>query len=175
MPQGTSPDLHAYGFKSHATAIAGICSQQNISSIIIGGHDWGGAVVYRVAQWYPRLVSHVFAVCTPYFKVFDEFVSTENLIAGGVRQFGYQLQFGSEARKVEGVVRGRERVGKFLRAMYGGRVSSGRVWMTPEEGVDLGIVEDEGEGVEMTPLLSEEVGFFRLQWFGGVRGSLTGF
>lgn len=72
-----------------------------------------------------------------------------------IPQFGYQLQFGSEDRRLEKVVVGEERVRRWLKGMYGGRVQGGGQFMTATEGVDLKIVES-GE-VGMTPLLTEEV------------------
>jgi pimeloyl-ACP methyl ester carboxylesterase len=148
--------LKDYSWKNHADAIAGIASQIGASRIIIGGHDWGGAVVWRVAQWYPNLVSHVFSVCTPYFRVSDQYVSTEYLVNNGVPQFGYQLQFGSEDHKVEKVVgKDETRIRKFLTGLYGGRPKSGKTFMIPAKGIDLSIIEE--DELEMTPLLSQEV------------------
>ena len=153
--KGTSSDIHDFGFKAHADAIAGICKQIGANRIIIGGHDWGGAVVFRVAQWYPDLVSHVFSVCTPYFHVSDQYVPTEALVKGPVPQFGYQLQFGSLDQKVEKVVNNEAKVRKFLLGAYGGKPSSGRKFMTPEHGIELSTIEE--DEFEMTLLLSHEV------------------
>ena len=159
-PQGSSNNLRDFGFKAHADAIAGISARLNVSNIIIGGHDWGGAVIWRVAQWYPDLVTHVFSVCTPYFRVFDQYVSTEQLTKSGIPQFGYQLQFGSADEVVEKVVNSEERLRKFLCGLYGGRPKSGKVFMDPKTGVDLGLVE--GDEIGMTPLLNQEVCLSRL-------------
>ena len=153
--QGTSTDLHDFGFKNHADAIAGICHQLGVNKIIIGGHDWGGAVIFRVAQWYPDLISHIFSVCTPYFKVFDQYVSTEMLVNSTIPQFGYQLQFGSPDHKVEKVVKDEKTIRKFLLGMYGGRPKSGKSFMTPQKGIDLRLIENDEIG--MTPLLNHEV------------------
>lgn len=112
-------------------------------------------MVWRVAQYYPDLVSHVFSVCTPYFKVHDRYVSTEAMVSGGVPQFGYQLQLGSPDQKVEKVVNSEEKMKKFLLGFYGGRPSSGKMFFEPKKGVDLDVIEN-GE-VGMTPLLNEEV------------------
>merc|ERR1712070_1062729 len=79
---GFSPDLKDYTFQTHADAIAELARQQGIPSIILGGHDWGGAVVYRVAQFYPDLVSHVFSVATPFFSR-DAGVSVRGGVGGG--------------------------------------------------------------------------------------------
>jgi pimeloyl-ACP methyl ester carboxylesterase len=73
-----APDMMGYGgtdapesptfytYKRAADDIAGLAKQIGVSSIILGGHDWGGAVVFRVALHYPKLVSAVFSVCTPF-------------------------------------------------------------------------------------------------------------
>jgi len=152
---GTSSDLRDFGFKAHADAVEGIAKQIGASTIVLGGHDWGGAAVYRIAQWKPKLVTHVFSVCTPYFKVMDQYVSTQDLIDAGVKQFGYQLQFGSEDGKVESVVKDEASMRRFLKGAYGGKASSGAKFMDPETGVDLkSVAEDE---YSMTPLLSDEV------------------
>ena len=66
-------------------------------------------------------------------------------------QFGYQLQLaGSE---VEAKVQGRERLGQFLKGMYGGRGSNGRVLFDPQKGIDFDVLETIGQ----TPLLNSEV------------------
>ena len=152
---GTSNEIHDFGFKNHAEAVAGIAKQIGVNKIIVGGHDWGGAVVWRIAQYYPDLVSHVFSVCTPYFRMYDQYVSTEQLIENGIKQFGYQLQFGSSDHKVEKVVTDETTIRKFLAGLYGGKPKSGKTFMTPENGVDLEIVANEEVG--MTPLMSKEV------------------
>lgn len=126
-----------------------------MDKIIVGGHDWGGAVVWRIAQWYPNLVSHVFSVCTPYFSVHDQYVSTESLVKRGVPQFGYQLQFGSPDHKVEKVVTDETKMWKFLAGFYGGRPKSGKKFFIPKEGIDLSLIEEDEIG--MTPLLNQEV------------------
>ncbi|KAF2768134.1 alpha/beta-hydrolase [Teratosphaeria nubilosa] len=152
---GTSTHLHDFSFKTHAEAIAAIAKSIGASRIILGGHDWGGAVVYRAAQWYPELVSHAFSVATPYWgPSTGEFVGLEEVVRGPLPNFGYQVQFGSEERVVEGVVRERRMVRRFLCGLYGGKVGSGRRFMTPERGVDLDVLR--GEEVGMTPLMSEE-------------------
>lgn len=154
---GTSDRLSDFGYKSHADAIAGIAQHVGASKIILGGHDWGGAVVYRTAQWYPNLVSHVFSIATPYFPTSDTFVPVE-AVAARLPQFGYQLQWGSEDQKVEKVVQGEEKVRQFLNAIYGGQPKSGKPLITPETGIDLARLDEE---TGKTPLLSDEVRLLR--------------
>ncbi|KAK4540200.1 hypothetical protein LTR36_009698 [Oleoguttula mirabilis] len=152
---GTSPDLNDFTFKTHADAIAGIARAIGAPRIILGGHDWGGMVVYRTAQWHPQLVSHVFSVATPYMGVLSgEFVGVEALVRGPLPQFGYQLQLGSAEQVVEGVVQGEGRLRKFLSGVYGGKARSGRLVLAPETGVDLRVIEEDEVG--MTPLLDRE-------------------
>ncbi|KAK5135541.1 hypothetical protein LTR08_005176 [Meristemomyces frigidus] len=151
----TNPDdLTNFSFKKHADAVAAIAASINAPRVILGGHDWGGAVVYRAAQWYPHLISHVFSVATPFMAPTESYVSTEEVVGGGVPQFGYQLQLGSAGQEVEKAVQGEARLRRFLKGIYGGRVVGGGSFMVPEEGVDLGVIE--GGEVGMTPLLDEE-------------------
>ena len=152
---GSSSNLQDFSFKTHADAIAGIAKVIGVHKIIIGGHDWGGFTVYRVAQWHPDLVTHVFSVCTAYAPPMEKYVSTEVLSKTTLPQFGYQLQFGSEDGKVEKYVKDEASIRKFLLGMYGGRTASRKQFMTPEHGIDLNMIEN--EEIAMTPLLSEEV------------------
>lgn len=159
LQKGYSPNLQDYTFRAHANAIAAIAAQTRTTQLILGGHDWGGAVVYRVAQWYPQLIRAVFSIATPYAATSRTFTSTEELAKGRLPNFGYQLQLGSEDGVMEKAMGGDEKlVGKFLKGMYGGRTERGRPFMTPEKGVDSQVLK-EGE-VGMTPLLDEEVSFF---------------
>jgi len=75
-------------------------------------------------------------------------------VKGPLPQFGYQLQLGSDDQVVEKVIHGEERIRKFLKGIYGGRSSSGAHMLTPEDGVNLTVVENDEVG--MTPLLNEE-------------------
>lgn len=112
-------------------------------------------VVYRAAQWYPDLISHVCSVCTPYMAVHDKFIPTEYLVKGPLPQFGYQLQLGSEEQVVEKAIGKDEgKITKFLKGVYGGQPASGEPLFTPEEGIRLSGLDEE---ISMTPLLDEAV------------------
>jgi pimeloyl-ACP methyl ester carboxylesterase len=140
--------------KNHADAVAGIAKSLGIERVILGGHDWGGAVVWRVAQYYPDLVSHVFSVCTPYMPTSDTWVPLEQL-AQKLPHFTYQLQFASEDQKVEQVVKDATTMRKFLNGLYGARPSSGRAIMRPEYGVYLDVIKEDDVG--QSPLFNKEV------------------
>ncbi|RDA92957.1 hypothetical protein CP533_5533 [Ophiocordyceps camponoti-saundersi (nom. inval.)] len=102
--------------------------------IILGGHDWGGHLVWRIALWHPNLVKAVFSVCTPLLSVpKSKFVPLETLIAAGqLTNFKYQLQL--RGPNVEAEVQGKDRIRKFLSAMYGGTDDNGELAFSTEEG-----------------------------------------
>lgn len=111
----------------------------------------GGAVVYRVALWKPDLISHVFAISTPYAPPAKTYFSVEQLVEGPVPQFRYQLNLASG--KPEEGVKTKEDFKKLLAFITGGKSPTGEVLFTPEDGI---ILENLGK-VERGPLMSEEV------------------
>ena len=154
---GSSDDLAHFTYKTHADGIAGIAKALGYSRIVLGGHDWGGMVVWRTAQWYPELVTHVFSVATSFMPCSERYVSTEDLVKGPLPQFGYQLQLGDRKQEVGERVVGDRRMRRFLNGLYGGRSAQGKPVMTPEEGVDLDLICSEEEMVTKSPLLNDEV------------------
>lgn len=48
-------DISLYGYKRASDDIAALAKVVGAESIILGGHDWGGFVVWRAAQWYDWL------------------------------------------------------------------------------------------------------------------------
>jgi len=93
----------------------------------------GGFVVWRAAQWYPDLVSHVFSVCTPYTAPHNQYISTEDLVKGPLPQFAYQMHLASG--EVEKSVKDEQSIRQFLKGMYGGRGPNGELAFVPEKGV----------------------------------------
>jgi hypothetical protein len=93
----------------------------------------GGFVVWRAAQWYPNLVSHVFSVCTPYTAPHKQYFSTEDLVKGQLPQFAYQLHLASG--EVEKSVKDEQSIRQFLRGLYGARGPNGELAFDPEKGV----------------------------------------
>jgi soluble epoxide hydrolase / lipid-phosphate phosphatase len=82
--------------------------------IVLGGHDWGGAVVWKMTLWKPELVRGVFSVCTPYDAPRGEYVPLEGVVER-VKSFKYQLQLAG--REVEEEVVGEKKLRGFLRGM----------------------------------------------------------
>jgi len=108
-----------YTYKHIATDIAALCSQLGIQSIILGGHDWGGAIVYRVSQYQPKLVKAVFSICTPYELPRPAFLPLAQLVAKQVPNFTYQLHFASG--ELEAAIKSPTEIRQFLHALYGAR------------------------------------------------------
>ncbi|CAO2651630.1 Nn.00g042000.m01.CDS01 [Neocucurbitaria sp. VM-36] len=136
-PKVPPNSISLYGLKRASDDIAALAKEVGASRIILGGHDCisirGGFVVWRAAQWYPNLVSHVFSVCTPYSAPRKEYFSTEDLVKGPLPQFAYQLHLASG--EVEKSVKDEQSIRQFLQGMYGGRGPNGELVFNPEKGV----------------------------------------
>ncbi|EGE04282.1 epoxide hydrolase [Trichophyton equinum CBS 127.97] len=115
----------------------------------LGGHDWGGAIVYRIALYEPDFVTHVFSVCTPYWPPSKQYLSLEQTIAK-IPFFGYQAQLANGG--LEDILRSKEEIRQFLNAMYGGRTTDGKPAISMEKGVLLEKLPD----VQPTHLVSEK-------------------
>ncbi|KAL2024396.1 hypothetical protein VTK56DRAFT_8207 [Thermocarpiscus australiensis] len=136
--------------------------------IVVGGHDWGGAVAWRFALWYPGMLRGVFSVCTPYYAPSGVFVSRREMVAR-LPNFGYQLQFASG--EVEAAVVGPDKIRGFLSILYGGKGKDGERLFDPASGVRLDKLEEVGK----SPLLNEEEMEFYVGEFArnGMRGPLN--
>lgn len=124
----------------------------------------GGAVVYRVALYYPELISAVFSICTPYFPKRDKFVPYTTL-----PNFKYQIQLASG--EVEKHVVGEEKLGQFLNGMYGGKTVKGERSFD----VSIGVIYDKLTDVGPSPLLSKaEIDFYVQRYaIHGIHGPLN--
>ncbi|KAH7348395.1 epoxide hydrolase [Rhexocercosporidium sp. MPI-PUGE-AT-0058] len=157
-----SPSFYTY--KRAADDLATLADQLGLSSIILGGHDWGGAVVYRFALWYPKLISAVFSVCTPYNSPRKEFLD-----ATVMPNFKYQLQL--RGPEVEAEIVGEEKLRQFLNGMYGGRTPKGEAGFSVEKGVLFDALPEIGP----SPLLTkEEIDYYVKQYaIHGMQGPLN--
>jgi soluble epoxide hydrolase / lipid-phosphate phosphatase len=168
-PRVPPNDIALYGYKRASDDFAELARQLGLSSIVLGGHDWGGMVVWRFALHHPRLVSHVFSVCTPYTPPHEEYLSLEALVAGPLPQFGYQLHLCSP--EVEGRITTPEQISQFLRGMYGGRSPTGEVCFSPRKGVLFDVLPRIGR----SPLLDDkEVDYYVDQYSNnGLHGTVN--
>ncbi|KAI5291679.1 hypothetical protein KEM54_001875 [Ascosphaera aggregata] len=146
-----------YSYKQITSDIKELARQLGSSQAILGGHDWGGVIVQRIALYEPEFASHIFTVCTPYTPPTKQYVHTADLVKlPQGKQFGYQLQLSSG--EVEKKVQTPAQIRQALNAMYGG-------WLETDNGgggafaTQKGILFDRIERVQPTPLLSEEVSF----------------
>ena len=104
--------------------------------------------MYRCAQYYPDLVSHLFTVCTPYNRPQSRFISLQSIVER-VPQFGYQLHLAGP--DVEAEVKGEQKIRAFLNGMYGGRTPDKKRLFDPVKGIRLDLLDRIGK----SPLLSE--------------------
>ncbi|KAJ4179480.1 hypothetical protein NW759_017293 [Fusarium solani] len=144
--------LEEYTYKNVAADIKELAQKiVGDGQIILGGHDWGGALVWRIAMWHPELIKGVFSACTPYHPPSETFIPLDKTIASGhLLNFSYQLQFSGP--EVESRIQGKEKVRQFLNAMYGGRGPNGESGFSTKDG----ILFDNLPLLERSRLLTEE-------------------
>ncbi|KAF2085250.1 alpha/beta-hydrolase [Saccharata proteae CBS 121410] len=152
-PRVPPESINLYTFKRASDDIAELARQLQAPTIVLGGHDWGGAVVYRAALWYPKLISHVFAVCTPYWLPSKTYMTTEELVKGPIPQFAYQLNLADLGPNgPEANIKSKDEIRQFVKFVSGGKGPNGEHGFTPMEGMKL---ENLGK-LEKGPLMSEE-------------------
>ncbi|KAA8564092.1 hypothetical protein MFRU_032g00670 [Monilinia fructicola] len=157
-------ELSAFTYKTAGDDVAALAKAIGVSSIILGGHDWGGAIVYRIALHHPELVSAVFSVCTPFFPPQQKYVPIT------VRaNFKYQLQL--QGPDVEREIVGKAKLAQMLNALYGGRTPERELGFSVADGVHFSQLEKLGP----SPLLSrEELDHYAEQYaINGIRGPLN--
>ncbi|KAL6852274.1 hypothetical protein ACO1O0_006815 [Amphichorda felina] len=138
--------------------------------VILGGHDWGGAMVYRAALWHPNLYRGIFSVCTPYFPPVTEYVDLEDQIEDGITPtFGYQLQLRDPA--IDARLRGAGKIRQVLLALYGGTTPEG------EMGFDsrTGLIFENLPNLGPSPLVSsDDLDYYVREYLkNGMRGPLN--
>ncbi|KAL6717018.1 hypothetical protein ACLMJK_004932 [Lecanora helva] len=150
-PRSPPESISYYSYKRAADDIRGLARQLGCGKFILGGHDWGGVIVYRVALWYPEVVTHVFVVCTPYTAPSRSFTPLKEMVKTRVPNFGYQIQLASG--KVEEHIKSKEEIKRFLNALYGGKGPNG------EQGFEVtkGVLFENLDKLRPTRLMSEEV------------------
>ena len=128
-------DANEYTLKKISDHIAGIVETElgPGKQIILGGHDWGGLVVWRVAQWYPQMIKGVFSVCTPYVPPNPTKITLEQMVQL-LPNFTYQVHFaGPEVEAVLGS--NPQKIRQFLNTLYGGRGPNGESAFNVKKGV----------------------------------------
>lgn len=108
--------------------------------------------MYRLALYHPQLVSHVFAVCTPYRPPSPRYMSLEDVVARRA-QFGYQQQLAGP--DVEAAVRDPAQIRQFLAGMFGARTPDRQFLFSPEKGVDFAVLPRLGASKLMSDAVRE--------------------
>lgn len=131
--------------------IAALASHLGLSRIVLGGHDWGGAVVYRAALWHPELISAFFVISTPFstpsITYIDQGVAFPTL--------HYMLQFRTDdVQDYIGLPQNATRVRQILNTILGVRNPTGEwAFNSTGAGFDFKVLE----GVtDDTPLMTKE-------------------
>lgn len=168
-PTGSAENVKFYSFKQVSDDIAELAHQLKCSRIILGGHDWGAAVVYRVALWHPELISTLFTVCVPYRAPSGQNIDFEMAVKTILPNFGYQLHLGSG--EVETHIKTREQIKQFLNALYGGRGANGEVGFDVRSGPNY----ENLPKLRQSPLITPEIlDFYSHQYEkAGIHGSLN--
>lgn len=164
-------ELAAYSLKSVCADLAELARQVvgDDETIVLGGHDWGGQVVWRFALWHPELLRGVFSVCTPYVGPSPRFYQYEDMVKI-LPNFRYQIQLagpdvereiGSDPDKIRGLLTG----------MYGAKGPEGEHVFTTDHGVHL----DQLTRMGKSPLLDEEEVEFYVEQYArkGMRGPVN--
>ncbi|KAK3942962.1 alpha/beta-hydrolase [Diplogelasinospora grovesii] len=163
--------LSEYSLKSMSDDMAALCKHvlgDCEGQVILGGHDWGGALVWRIALWHPELLKAVFSVCTPYPPPRDMYISPEMLVQM-LPNFKYQLQLGGP--DVQREIVGKEKLRQLLNGIYGGRGPNREPAFSTEKGVLFENLDKIGQSPLLTP---EETSFYVQEYERhGMRGPLN--
>lgn len=160
-----APDLLGYG-RTSAPAAKEEYTFKKISShlkelveqvigkgeqVILGGHDWGAATVWRMAMWHPEIVSAIFSLNVPYMTPNAQLVPFEALIQR-VPSFKYQAQLASPV--AEGIVdKSPENLRHFINGMFGGTGPNGE----PVFSAAVGILEENLDKIGPARLMAPEM------------------
>ncbi|XP_042338284.1 bifunctional epoxide hydrolase 2, partial [Plectropomus leopardus] len=85
------PDIEEYSQEQICKDLITFLDKMSIPRVTLVGHDWGGALVWTLASWYPERVSAVVSLNTPMFSVDPSESFSEKLKA--IPIFDYQLYF----------------------------------------------------------------------------------
>jgi soluble epoxide hydrolase / lipid-phosphate phosphatase len=172
--QDPTKEIAYYGLKRAADDLAVLVKQVVKESgqtsehpIIAIGHDWGGAIVFRLAQYHPQFLTGLVSVCTPFMTVSQIYRSVEDVVKL-LPNFRYQLQFNQYELEKAIEAKGREGIWALLNAEYNGLTADGKAAARVKTGLDL----DLALTTMHTHLLSKEEMDFYVEMYSrhGVHG-----
>ncbi|KAI1268634.1 hypothetical protein F5Y18DRAFT_415311 [Xylariaceae sp. FL1019] len=166
----SAPDSYEeYAMKKMTAHIAHIIKEVTNDPIILGGHDWGSMVVWRLGQYYPELIRGIFSICVPHLPMNPVKQTLEELVEK-LPNFKYQLQLaGGEAEQI--IAKDPEkRLRGFLNGMFGGSTPEGGHVFT----IDRGVVEENIDSIGPSPMVSKDIIDFYVQEYSRHSPSLHG-
>ncbi|RCH79176.1 hypothetical protein CU098_005202 [Rhizopus stolonifer] len=159
-------DPAEYGFGTISKDLAGLLDHLQLPTVTVIGHDWGGAVVWRFAQFYPDRVRAVASFCTPYTAPATQPVTLEQIVQV-LPNFKYQLYLNTpEAEKDLN-----ENVGKFFRRIFRPVAEMKEPLIDPET---TRLAEGRSD-MERSEKVPEKVMNYYIEWYTkrGARGGLN--
>jgi len=85
--------LDRYSYKSVCDDLKALLEHEGVHKSVIIGHDWGGMVAWRLANYHPHIIEKLCVLCTPYFPPADKetpYLPIEEMVKV-VPSFSYQL------------------------------------------------------------------------------------
>ncbi|ETN39129.1 uncharacterized protein HMPREF1541_05352 [Cyphellophora europaea CBS 101466] len=162
--------LRDYTYKRIADDMASLLAQLGLGSVVLGGHDWGGAIAWKLALLTPELYKAVMVICTPFTPPSPKYVPLQIRVDTVLPNFGYQLHFCSG--EIEEACNSKQGIRQFLTNTYGGRTVKGEIAFSAQKGIDL---EKQKMMDKPSRLLNQEEMDFYVQEYGrhGLRGPLN--
>ncbi|KAI4869764.1 Alpha/Beta hydrolase protein [Hypoxylon rubiginosum] len=153
--QTTAPDSPAqYSLKNmsnHLAQLIRAVGGSASSPLVVGAHDWGAFLAWRLVMYHPELVRAVFCFCVPFTPPQSSVLPLEDFVKENPA-FAYQLQnAGSEAEALVG--RSPAHLRGFLNAMFGGVTVDGMPGFDPY----VGLIPERLLEVQRSPLVTPEV------------------
>ncbi|KAI0003943.1 Alpha/Beta hydrolase protein [Xylariaceae sp. FL0662B] len=150
--QTSAPDApESYSLKEMSAHMAHIIREVTDKPIILGGHDWGAALAWRLAIYHRPLIRAIFCFCIPFTPPQPTVTSLEEFVKM-TPIFRYQLQnAGPEAEALGNESPAHLR--GFLNAMYGGLTPEGLPGFDPW----VGLIADRLLKVGPSPLVAPEM------------------
>ncbi|KAM0816447.1 putative Alpha/Beta hydrolase protein [Seiridium cardinale] len=152
--QTSAPDaLGAYSLRNMSDHLAKLIRAVSPAApVVVGAHDWGAFLAWRLAMYHLDLVRAIFCFCVPFEPPQSgPVLSLEDFVKANP-VFAYQLQnAGPEAEALAG--QSLTHLRGFLNAMFGGTTPDGLPGFDPE----VGLIADRLLKVGPSPLVPPEV------------------
>jgi soluble epoxide hydrolase/lipid-phosphate phosphatase len=106
--------------------------------IILGGHDWGAILAYKIAMWHPDYLKAFFTITVPYVRPWlgpsPEWVDISDLVQKRIYPtLGYQLQWRDPA--IDRNFTSSTQIAQFLNAGFGALTTEGEAGISSGEGI----------------------------------------